>query len=171
MSRRSARSLVPRVLASTALVLAVIAPLVAQSPPSTPGDPRVLGTWLLDLTKSKFMPGPPPTSQTRTYEAHDNGYRATIRTTYATRKPTFIEYTANYDSLEYPVAGSPDYDSIRLKKLDDSTSEATLGHGGNVYATTRRVMSRDGQTMTITVRADEQQGARINNVMVFTKQK
>src|SRR5215217_1994918 len=106
MSTRPTRSLA--LFASVAAVLmlgAVASPLVAQSPP--PGDPRVLGTWILNVAKSKFTPGPPPTSQIRTYEPHANGYRATIKTTYAERKPTFVEYVANYDSLEYPVAGSP----------------------------------------------------------------
>ena len=91
----------------------------------------------MDVARSKFTPGPTPTSQVRTYEPQDNGYKATIRTTYAARKPTFIEYVANYDSLEYPVSGSPD----------------------------------EGQTMTITFHADEQQGTRIHNLMVFTRQK
>ena len=131
----------------------------------------MLGTWNLDVAKSKFTPGPSPRSQVRTYEPYDNGYKATIRTTYADRKPAFIEYVANYDSLEYPVAGSPDYDTIRLKKIDASTSEAVLGHAGHVFATTRRVISDDGQTMTITFHADELQGTRIHNVMVFTRHK
>ena len=171
MSTRSTRSLAPICLAATILVFAAAAsPLVAQSSP--PGDPRVLGTWVLDVAKSKFTPGPTPTSQVRTYEPRDNGgYRATIKTTYAARQPTFVEYAANYDSLEYPVAGSLDYDTIRLKKVDSLTSEATLGHAGRVFATARRVISEDGRTMTITFHADELQGTRIHNVMVFTRQK
>ena len=103
MPRRSTRSLVPLSLAATIMVVAAASRPVAQS--QSPGDPRVLGTWTLDVTKSKFTPGPPPTSQVRTYEPHDNGYRATIKTTYADRKLAFVEYVANYDSLEYP---SPD---------------------------------------------------------------
>src|SRR5437899_8769102 len=165
MCRRSTRSLVPFVLAVAILTVAAAAsPIVAQSP--APGDPRVHGTWNLDVARSKFTPGPTPTSQIRTYEPHDSGYRATIKTTYAAaRKPTFVEYVADYDALEYPVAGSPDYDTIRLKKVDSSTSEAILGHAGRVFATTRRVVSEDGQTMTITFHADELQGTRIHNVM------
>lgn len=166
MSSSSTRSVI-RTLATA--ILLIPAPLAAQS--AAPGDIRVLGTWTLDVTHSKFSPGPAPLTQIRTYEPKDNGYRATIRTTYANRKPVFVEYAANYDALEYPVAGSPDYDTIRLKKVDSSTSEATLGHGGRVIATTRRVLSDDGGTMTITFHADDMNGARVNNVMVFTRTK
>ena len=170
MDRQATRSLVRLVLATAILIVAAAAsPIVGQSP--APGDPRVLGTWNLDVARSKFTPGPTPTSQIRTYEPNANGYKATIKTTYASRKPTSVEYVANYDSLEYPVSGSPDYDTIRLKKIDSSTSEAVLGHAGKVFATTRRVLSDDGQTMTITFHADEQQGTRIHNVMIFTRQK
>ena len=170
MHARLALLLVPLLLGAT---LSRLPPghfqAAAQSSP--PFDPRVLGTWSLTVAKSKFFPGPTPTSQIRTYEATDNGDKATIKTTYTDRQPTMIEYAANYDSLEYPVTGSPDYDTIRLKKVGPSTSEATLGHAGRVIATARRVISEDGQTMTISFHADELQGSRVDNVMVFARQK
>jgi hypothetical protein len=159
-------SLAPFLLA--AIIATASVPIVAQS--QTPTDPRVLGTWTLIVGKSKFSPGPTPTTQIRTYGAHDNGYKATIKTTYAGRQPTFVEYVANYDSLEYPVTGAQEYDTIRLQKIDASTSEATLGHAGRVIATARRVISEDGQTMTITFHADDIQGSRVDNVMVFARQ-
>lgn len=151
-----------------AALIATSPSLVAQTP--TPVDPRVLGTWTLDVSKSRFSPGPTPASQVRTYEAQGTGFKGTIQTTYADRKPTVIEYTASYDSLEYPVSGSSDYDTIRLTKIDSSTSAATLGHAGRVVATARRVIADDGRTMTITFHADELQGTRVHNVMVYRRQ-
>jgi hypothetical protein len=55
------------------LVLAVVASglLLAQNNPS-------IGTWKLNLTKSKYSPGPPPKSQTGTYEAAGNGVKVTV---------------------------------------------------------------------------------------------
>ena len=49
-------------LAALALAVAISSmPLYTQ--PSNP----VLGTWELNLAKSKFSPGPAPKSETRTY--------------------------------------------------------------------------------------------------------
>ena len=70
--------------------------------------------------------------------------------------------------LEYPVTGSPDYDSIRLKRVDAHTAEAVLGHAGKEFATARRTISEDGQTMTIVLQVDLA-GSRVNNVMVYDK--
>ena len=153
------------------LAASLAAPASAQRSASAPGDARVVGTWSLVLEKSRFSPGPTPTSQIRSYEAQNGGYRATIKTTFADRPSTYIDYVANYDSLEYPVMGSADYDTIRLKKVDEFTSEAILGHAGRVIATTRRVIAPDGQTMTITFKADDIKGKPVNNVMVFARQK
>ena len=37
-----------------------------------------------------------------------------------------------------------------LKKIDDYTAESSLSHAGMVYGTARRVISPDGNTLTIT---------------------
>jgi hypothetical protein len=136
---------------------------------TVPPDERVFGTWQLNLARSKFNPGPPYRSQTRVYERHEKGVRAAIKTTYSDGHTTEVEYVAGYDSLEYPVTGSPDYDSIKLKRVDAYTSEAVLGHAGKQFATARRTISEDGKTMTIVFQVDFA-GSRVNNVMVYDRQ-
>src|SRR5215813_14283435 len=65
----------------------------------------IIGTWKLNLAKSKFSPGPPPKSQTLTYEAVGQGIKITVKITDAEGKPIDIHTTANYDGKDYPVAG------------------------------------------------------------------
>jgi len=45
-----------------------------------------IGTWNLNVAKSKFSPGPAPQSQTRTYAATDAGIALTVATTGADGK-------------------------------------------------------------------------------------
>ena len=123
-----------------ALALCAAAGLSAsQSPAKAEGD-LVLGTWALNVAKSKWVPGPAPRSQTRTYETHQDGVKATIRTVYADGRSTSVEYVAKYDSIEYPLSGSPDAERIALKRLDSHTAEATLGHAGKVMGTNREMV-------------------------------
>src|SRR5262249_19040210 len=143
--------------------------LDAQQSPAPP-DQRVFGTWQLNVAKSKFRPGPPYRSQTRVYERHDNGLKSRIKTTYADGHTTEVEFTAEYDSLEYPVTGSPDYDTIKLRKVDATTSEAVLGHAGKVFATARRILSEDGRMLTILYQTSSSAAVTIDNVMVYDKQ-
>ena len=109
----------------------------------------MLGTWRLDLAKSKYFPGPAPLSETRIYTADLDGVQGVINRVYADGHAEIIEYRANYDH-EQAVTGTPAYDAIKLKKIDDYTSESTLSHAGIVFGTARRVISPDGNTMTIT---------------------
>ena len=169
MGARSPRLLIPALLGAAVVLAAAGGPRLAGQAPASP-DERVFGTWRLNVAKSKFTPGPPYKDQIRTYERHQDGVKATLKTTYADGHTANIEYVANYDSLEYPVTGSPDYESIRLKKIDASTSEAVLGHGGNVFATARRVISDDGKMLTITFQASESLGRPFRNVMVYERQ-
>ena len=125
----------------------------------------------LNAAKSTFRPGPPYRSQIRTYERQADGMKTRIKTTYADGHVTDVEFTAAYDSLEYPVTGSPEYDSIKLKKVDASTSEAVLGHAGKVFATARRILSEDGMRMTIVYQTNPSEGTTVNNVMVYEKLK
>src|SRR5436309_1087708 len=60
----------------------------------------ILGTWALNVAKSKYSPGPAPRSQVRTYAAHPQGVKATIQTVYADGRSATTEYVANYDGVE-----------------------------------------------------------------------
>jgi hypothetical protein len=157
------------ILGVTVIVWAADPLLAAYQSPATAVEDPLLGTWVLNVAKSTFSPGPAPKSQRRTYEAHPKGVKATIGTVYADGHSTSIEYVADYDGVEYPVAGSPDADAIVLKKIDAYTAEATLTHAGNAMATVRRVISKDGKTMTITYKGISQGGLG-TNVAVYAKQ-
>ena len=97
------------------------------------------------------------------------GVKATIKTTYANGRSTTVEYTANYDSVEYPVTGAPDADMIALKKVAPRTAEAVLSHAGQVMATVRRVISEDGKTMTMAYQGTLL-GERADYIAVYDKQ-
>jgi len=55
-----------------------------------------------------------------------------------------------------------------LKKIDDYTSESTLSHAGVVFGTARRVISRDGNTLTITFERKTAEDT-IRNVAVYNR--
>src|SRR5579863_9582909 len=113
----------------------------------TAADPAV-GTWKLNVAKSKYSPGPPPKSATITYEETAEGIKRTGESVDAEGKTTSFEYTAKYDGKDYPVTGSDVYDAIALKRINDFTVEATIKKGANVVGTARRVVSKNGKVMT-----------------------
>jgi hypothetical protein len=139
-------------------------PIAAQSQSAV--EAGLLGTWNLNLAKSKYSPGPPPRSQQRIYEAHADGVKVTLHIVDQRGRPTTIEYTAKYDGVEYPVSGSTDYNMITLRKIDDRTAEATLSHADRVFGTARRTLSDDGKMLTISF---QQYEPRSSYVAVYDK--
>ena len=99
-------------------------------------DPTV-GTWKLNTAKSKYSPGPTPTSATITYEDTADGIKRTGENVLPDGTKTSFEYTAKYDGKDYPVTGSDTIDMIALKRINDRTTEATLKKSGKVVSTAK----------------------------------
>jgi hypothetical protein len=129
-----------------------------------------LGTWKLNVAKSKYSPGPAPKSATITYEEAADGIKRTGESMDAEGKTTSFTYTAKYDGKEYPVSGSDDFDAIVLKRINDNTTETTLKKSGKVVTTARRVVSKDSKMMTLTISGTNAKGEKIHNTAVYEKQ-
>lgn len=127
------------------------------------------GTWELDVRKSTYSPGPPPKSQTRTYEWSGDSVKYTAKGVDAEGKPVLIQYTAKLDGKDYPMTGNPDSDMIALKRIDSSTVESAQKRGGKIVITSTRTVSRDGRVLTVKSKGTNVKGETINNVVVFDK--
>lgn len=132
-------------------------------------DPRI-GTWKLNVAKSQYSPGPAPQSLTVKVESSGKGEKVTTESVNADGTRTATEYTANFDSKNYPLTGSQIADTVSLKRIDARTTERTDKKGDKVALTLRRVVSQDGKTMTVTTKGTNAQGQAVNNVIVFDKQ-
>ena len=130
-----------------------------------------LGNWKLNLAKSTYDPGPPPMSETRVYEPWEtNGVKATHIRVQADGTRVTFGFSAHYDGKDYTYTGSPDYDSIALRRVDANTIEATLKKSGKVVQTTKAVVSGNGKVRTITYTGMNAKGQKVNNVAIFDKQ-
>jgi len=128
-----------------------------------------LGTWILDVAKSKYSPGPAPQSQTVKYEAAANGVKRTIDGVDAKGQKTHTEVTL-IEGKEVPVPNAPQPTTLTWRRIDDHTTEIVNRVNGKVMLTSRRVISADGRTATVTQTGTNAQGQKVNNTMVQTKQ-
>jgi len=151
---------------SLALGVALCTGFVLLSAQTT--NPRI-GTWQNNIAKSKYDPGPAPKSQTLKIEAAGEGEKVTSETVSADGSKTTSEYTANYDGKPYPIKGSLTADTVALKRVDSHTTERADSRGGKTVQTFTRVVSKDGKTMTVTVKGTNAQGKPVHNVIVFEK--
>ena len=128
----------------------------------------LLGTWRMNLAKSRYMPGPPPVSETRTFSRDRTGVVGTVQRRLLDGRSETIQYRADY-AREYPVSGTEAYDAVIFRRIDRYTAEAVLSHAGRVYGTALRVVARDGRTMTITFRGEQSNGVDVHNIVLYDK--
>lgn len=121
-------------------VVSILGGLVVSQVAQAQND-AVIGTWKLNVAKSKYDPGPAPKGSTLTLEVAGDGIKVAAKGQDAEGKPTGTQYTAKYDGKDYPVAltGSQDYDSLVLKRIDAFKAEGTRKKGGKVVQTYTRV--------------------------------
>ena len=130
-----------------------------------------LGTWKLNVERSKYTPAPFPfKSQSTIRSASDGGVKVTSTGVQADGKPSNSSYTAKYDGLDCPVTGAP-FDIIAMKQVDANTLTVTARQAsGKFRATGRTVISKDGKTMTTTVSGTDADGKALNATLVYDKQ-
>jgi hypothetical protein len=133
-------------------------------------DPFV-GTWRLNLAKSKYSPGPGPKSTTSTYETAGKGYKVSVKTEPASGPTQQWSYTSNLDGNDATITGNnPNADTVSVKRIDARTLEIVNKKGGKVTTSQTNVVSVDGKTRTVTTTGVDAQGRKVNNVAVYEKQ-
>jgi type IV secretory pathway protease TraF len=150
--------LVGAVLATAGVVLA-----------ATAADP-VVGTWTLNVEKSKFSPGPAPKSQTRTYSVDSAGVSLEVKGIGADGTATSQESTFKYDGKAYVMKGAADYDAISLKQVNANTVKSIMIKAGKPVGTTTRTVSAHGKVLTLSTKATDANGKAYDNVAVYDKQ-
>ena len=131
---------------------------------------QAVGTWKLNLAKSKFQQGLTPKGTTLTYEAVGKGIKVTVDTVPADGAPVHYAYTANYDGKDNPVVGNPDADMAARTRVNATTTKLVNKKGGKVMSTVTIVTSGDGKMLTITTAGTNAKGQKVDSVAVYDKQ-
>ena len=128
-----------------------------------------LGTWKLNLAKSKYNPGPAPKSLTAKFEPAGKGVKATTEGIGADGKPSSTEYTTNYDGKDVPLTGSPVANVTSVRRIDANTTVRTDKKDGKVVQTLTRTVAKDGKSFTVSVKGTTAKGEPLDHSLVFEK--
>ncbi|PYT75521.1 MAG: hypothetical protein DMG40_28035 [Acidobacteria bacterium] len=116
-------------------------------------DGQHSGVWKLNPAKSKYSPGPGPKELTETILLSMNRYKVDANGTGADGKPMHIEFDAKFDGKDYPMIGVPWADT-----------------DGQVTMIITCAVSTNGRTRTCTLKGTDEEGRKVNNVVVFHRQ-
>jgi hypothetical protein len=79
------------------------------------------GTWKLNVSKSKYAPGPGPQEVTATVKGENGARTVNIQTKTAEGETIEWSYVAKDDGTPAPITGSPVADMISVRKINDRT--------------------------------------------------
>ena len=127
-------------------VLALLVPVVMAADAAADSS---VGTWKLNVAKSTFGSGVPPKSETRTYSATSMGTHVVIEQEDSAGKKSKAETLLTYDGQPQKIVGNADFDTVTTKRVDKYETTADLIKGGKVVGSLRRLVSKDGKSMTI----------------------
>ena len=159
-----------RTLPSVAALVAVAAILV---PALAQAQDAWIGTWKLNLAKSKYDPANlAPKSQTIKQEAiAGGGTKSTVDIVDAQGKALHQEYTTTFDGKPSEIKGAPDANTSRVyRRIDNRTYEYVQTVGGKPTTTVRTVIAADGKSRTVTTTGKNAQGQTVHNVAFFDRQ-
>ncbi|MGH9632983.1 MAG: hypothetical protein ACRD7E_32165 [Bryobacteraceae bacterium] len=138
-------------------------------------DNPFLGTWKLNTAKSKSNPMPVAQSMIVKFEADGEKVRRTATGVDGEGKPIMqgspkgssIAWDGKDHAVETPD-GSPM--TVAVKRVNDRRNDVTVKQNGKVTVTVRSVVSKDGKTMTNTVKGVNEKGEKFHQVEVLEKQ-
>jgi hypothetical protein len=145
--------------------------LVVVSLSAAGADNKTIGTWKQNLAKSKYNPGPTPTTAaTLMIEQAPGGEKISVNGVGADGMPASWSYTVSDDGKPTPVTGSPYGDTVSLKRINSETTQITYRRNGKTSRTSTRTVSKDGRTLTVAAKGTNAKGQAYNNTTVFEKQ-
>lgn len=153
-------------VAVSALVSNAGSPLRAQAPASR-SLPLIVGTWKLNPDKSKLQV-PANHVEIRQYRLRSDGFLVGLLITSDPQGGYhYLQFTAKSDGKDYPEytealladmvsAGKPTPRTYAETVVDEYTTDWTDKVDGKIASHGKKIVSRDGNTLTVTVDGSSQ---------------
>jgi hypothetical protein len=148
---------------TAALVLSASGLLLAQSDPFS-------GTWKLSQAKSKYTSGAPPKQETVIIERTRGQDQVNISGVGADGSPLSIKYALPVKGGTGKILAGGPYDGVSGKTVNDNSRQLSYMKGGQEALHVNVEVSKDGKTMSGTVKGTDAQGKPVSGVSVFEKQ-
>jgi hypothetical protein len=133
-------------------------------------DP-VLGTWKLNVEKSKYGSRPAPKSGAVTWAEEGGTFHYTSKGVGPDGQPTLVEIPSfKYDGKDYTVKGSPLVDTVAFTRADPQHILSTGKKDGKPSTTNKSTISKDGKTLTTVWQGTDASGKPQTWTTVLEKQ-
>jgi hypothetical protein len=149
-------------LAALAVLLIATAATFAANP--------LMGTWKLNEGKSKFAPGATKNTTVTYAPANGDMVKCTVEGVDKDGKPIQWTWLGKFDGKPYQIKGSPSFDTLTYKPVNDRTNKTTAAKAGKVVITGTITVAKDGKSRVVTLMGTGANGQKFTDMTYYDKQ-
>jgi hypothetical protein len=131
-----------------------------------------VGTWKVDVAKSRYQSNPGPKSEVLRFEPVGQGFKVSLDGVNEQGR-YHSEGTGKFDGIDVPVVATPARPAnftYAFSRIDDHTWDIVIKVNGERRILVRNVVSDDGKTMRGVSSAVTNQGQVTTQVVIYEKQ-
>src|SRR5207237_1033476 len=131
-----------------------------------------VGTWKVDVAKSRYQPGPGPRSETLRFEPVGEGFKVSLDGVNVQGR-YHSEGTGKFDGIDVPVLATPARPAsftYAFSRIDDHTWDIVIKVDGERRILVHNVVSDDGKKMRGVSTAVNSQGQITSQDVIYEKQ-
>jgi hypothetical protein len=152
----------PTTLAALAVLITATAATFAANP--------LMGTWKLNEGKSKFAPGATKNTTVTYAPAKGDMIKCTVDGVDKAGKPIHWTWVGKFDGKPYQIKGSPSFDTLTYKPVNDRINETTATKAGKAVMTATITVAKDGKSRVVTLTGTDANGQKFTDTTYYDKQ-
>lgn len=130
----------------------------------------LIGTWKLNEGKSKFAPGATKNITVRYAPTKGDMIKCTVDGVDKDGKPVHWTWTGKFDDKPYPIKGSPAFDTLTYKPVNERTNKTIATRSGKVVMTATIAVAKDGKSRVVTLKGTDANGQKFTDTTYYDKQ-
>ena len=144
-------------------ILVALMLLLAASRVSLGAENALIGTWKLNENKSKYAPDSVRNTTVTYTAAKGDMIKCTADGVDKDGKPIHWTWTGKLDGKPYPIKGSPAFDTLAYRPVNERTNETTATKNGKVVMTATIPVAKDGKSRTVTLSGKDAKGKKFTD--------
>ena len=85
-------------------------------------------------------------------------------------KPIHWTWVGKFDGQPYEIKGSPSFDTLTYKPVNDRTNNTTAMRDGKVVMTATITVAKDGKSRVVTLTGTDAKGKKFTDTTYYDKQ-
>ena len=130
----------------------------------------LMGTWKLNEGKSKFAPGATKNTIVTYAPAKGNMIKCTVDGVDKDGKPIHWTWLGKFDGKAYPIKGSPAFDTLTYKPVNERTNKTTATKAGKVVMTGTITVAKNGESRVVKLTRTDANGQKFTDMTYYDKE-